>query len=242
MNEGQLSDAARPGMIGDKWADCVEKVGAGASRATFQQQWLKGEGSFESFLRRRSGRDSIITGGKRLRSYSTQSAHLGRRPTSWSGAKADVRRSDGRCRISIFPLRGWIGRTASKFRPFDSGGDALQRRLMTDDRPIYLQLRDRIAFCITESEGDTAPLPSVRKLAAEHNANPLTVAKAYQSFQDEGLIVVKRGVGMFVANGASEKLRVRQRTEFLEHCWPKVASHIRRLDLDVEHLIGAASA
>ena len=46
---------------------------------------------------------------------------------------------------------------------------------------------------------DGDPLPSVRALAAEEQANPLTVAKAYQGFQDEGLIVVRRGVGMFVA-------------------------------------------
>ena len=46
------------------------------------------------------------------------------------------------------------------------------------------------------SDGD--PLPSVRALAAEQGANPLTVAKAYQGFQDEGLVVVKRGVGMAI--------------------------------------------
>ena len=45
------------------------------------------------------------------------------------------------------------------------------------------------------------------RLAAEEQANPLTVAKAYQGFQDEGLIVVKRGVGMFVAPGARARLR-----------------------------------
>ena len=54
-------------------------------------------------------------------------------------------------------------------------------------------------------DGDA--LPSVRSLAADFGANPLTVAKAYQGFQDEGLIVVKRGVGMFVAPGARARLR-----------------------------------
>jgi len=54
--------------------------------------------------------------------------------------------------------------------------------------------------------GDGDPLPSVRSLAAECGANPLTVAKAYQTFQEEGLVVVRRGVGLFVAIGAAEKL------------------------------------
>ena len=62
------------------------------------------------------------------------------------------------------------------------------------------------------SDGD--PLPSVRAFAAEQQANPLTVAKAYQGFQDEGLIIVKRGVGMFVAPGARARLRESERNRF----------------------------
>jgi GntR family transcriptional regulator len=107
-----------------------------------------------------------------------------------------------------------------------------------DDRPVYLRLRDNIAATILEGKvGDGDPLPSVRSLAADYGANPLTVAKAYQTFQDEGLVVVKRGVGMFVAEGATERLRTSARKEFLEQRWPAIAAHIRRLDLDVEDLV-----
>jgi GntR family transcriptional regulator len=88
------------------------------------------------------------------------------------------------------------------------------------------------------SDGD--PMPSVRSLAAEYGANPLTVAKAYQTFQDEGLIVVRRGVGMFVAQGAAEKLLSAERHDFLENRWPAVAAQIRRLGLDVEELVDRA--
>lgn len=110
--------------------------------------------------------------------------------------------------------------------------------MSNDDRPVYLRLRDTIAATILDgSVGDGDPLPSVRSLAAEHGANPLTVAKAYQTFQDEGLILVKRGVGMFVAEGATAKLRARERQDFLDNRWPGIAAHIRRLDLDVEDLV-----
>lgn len=107
-----------------------------------------------------------------------------------------------------------------------------------DDRPVYLRIRDLIAAMILEgkvSDGD--PLPSVRALAAEYGANPLTVAKAYQSFQEENLIVVRRGIGMFVAPGASARLRESERSEFLTHTWPAVVMQIRRLGLDVEDLV-----
>jgi GntR family transcriptional regulator len=112
-----------------------------------------------------------------------------------------------------------------------------------DERPVYLRLRDSIAAGILEGRvRDGDPLPSVRSLAAEHGANPLTVAKAYQTFQDEGLVVVKRGVGMFVAEGASARLLSTERKEFLEQRWPAIAAHIRRLGLDAEDLVERALA
>jgi GntR family transcriptional regulator len=108
----------------------------------------------------------------------------------------------------------------------------------SDDRPVYLRLRDSIAALILEGRvADGDALPSVRSLAAEHGANPLTVAKAYQTFQDEGLVVVKRGVGMFVAEGATQRLRTAERKDFLEQRWPAIAAHIRRLGLDAEDLV-----
>jgi GntR family transcriptional regulator len=108
----------------------------------------------------------------------------------------------------------------------------------SEDRPVYLRLRDTIAAMILDGRvADGDPLPSVRSLAAEHGANPLTVAKAYQTFQDEGLVLVRRGVGMFVAAGAADRLRTAERDEFLNQRWPAIVAQIRRLGLDVEELI-----
>jgi len=115
--------------------------------------------------------------------------------------------------------------------------------MSNEERPVYLRLRDTIAARILDgSVRDGDPLPSVRSLAAEHGANPLTVAKAYQMFQEEGLITVRRGVGMFVAEGAAAKLRETERREFLENRWPEIAAHMRRLDLKVEELVERALA
>lgn len=114
---------------------------------------------------------------------------------------------------------------------------------MSEERPVYLRLRDRIAAMILDGTvGDGDPLPSVRSLAAECGANPLTVAKAYQTFQEEGLVVVRRGVGLFVAEGASEKLRDAERRMFLEERWPDICAHIKRLGLEPEQLLDRAFA
>ena len=99
-------------------------------------------------------------------------------------------------------------------------------------KPVYLKLRDLIAASIidgTYPEG--AMLPSVRAFAAEQGANPLTVAKAYQQFQLDGLVEVQRGVGMLVARGAAEKLRRAERDSFLAVEWPAIRQRMDRLGI-----------
>jgi GntR family transcriptional regulator len=106
------------------------------------------------------------------------------------------------------------------------------------EKPVYVRLRETIADAILAGTyGDGDPLPSVRALAAEEQANPLTVAKAYQGFQDEGLIVVKRGVGMFVAPGARARLTDGERARFLDEEWPQIRARMQRLGLDPAELL-----
>lgn len=105
--------------------------------------------------------------------------------------------------------------------------------LNSEDSPVYIKLRGTISAAILRGDfraGDQ--LPSVRALAAEHGANPLTVAKAYQQFQNDGLVEVQRGVGMYVVRGAAERLRSAERAAFLREEWPEIRSRMARLGLD----------
>jgi GntR family transcriptional regulator len=105
-------------------------------------------------------------------------------------------------------------------------------------RPVYLKLRDLVAAAIIEGRyPEGTMLPSVRALAAEQGANPLTVAKAYQQFQVDGLVEVQRGVGMYVASGAAEKLRRSERARFLEEEWPELRERMRRLEISPDELL-----
>src|SRR5204862_6382661 len=109
------------------------------------------------------------------------------------------------------------------------------------EKPVYVRLREVIADAILAgrySDGDS--LPSVRSLAAEQGANPLTVAKAYQGFQDDGLIVVKRGVGLFVAPGAQARLRSSEREIFISSEWPVIRDRMARLGIDPTELLQRA--
>lgn len=109
-----------------------------------------------------------------------------------------------------------------------------------DNQPIYRQLRDRVVTMIIEGtldDGDS--LPSVRNVAAEYQLNPLTVLKGYQALVDEDLVEKRRGLGMFVKEGARKRLTRDERQHFLEEEWPEVVDRINRLGVDPKKLLQA---
>ena len=113
-------------------------------------------------------------------------------------------------------------------------------REWSDTQPIYRQLRDRVAAMILDGElKDGDPLPSVRTVSAEYRVNPLTVLKGYQQLVDEGLVEARRGLGMFVKDGAAKLLLRGERERFLDEEWPRVRETIDRLGLSAEDLIAA---
>ena len=98
-----------------------------------------------------------------------------------------------------------------------------------DNQPIYRQLRDRVVAMIIEGVlNDGEALPSVRNVAAEYQLNPLTVLKGYQALVDEDLVEKRRGLGMFVKEGARKKLTRDERQRFIEEEWPVVVETINR--------------
>lgn len=107
-----------------------------------------------------------------------------------------------------------------------------------DNTPIYLQLKDRVIGMMLDGvlkAGDA--LPSVRQVAAEYQLNPITVSKAYQELVDDNLVEKRRGIGMYVTDGASEKLLASERERFMREEWPAMLERIRRLGIDPAQLL-----
>ncbi|MEO8747778.1 MAG: GntR family transcriptional regulator [Rhodanobacter sp.] len=107
-----------------------------------------------------------------------------------------------------------------------------------DNVPIYRQLQQRVVAMILDgvlAEGD--PLPSVRQVAADFQVNPLTVSKAYQELVDQQLVEKRRGLGMFVIEGARAELLKSERERFLSEEWPKLHARLQRLGLDLKTLM-----
>jgi GntR family transcriptional regulator len=117
-----------------------------------------------------------------------------------------------------------------------------------DNTPIYRQLRDRVVAMILDGvlkQGD--PLPSVRQVAADFQLNPITVSKAYQELVDEQLVEKRRGLGMYVTEGARELLLRNERERFLREDWPLLRQRLQRLglslaDLETQSRAGGESA
>jgi DNA-binding transcriptional regulator YhcF (GntR family) len=111
----------------------------------------------------------------------------------------------------------------------------------SDGAPIYRQLKDRVVAMLLDGilkPGDA--LPSVRQVAAEYQLNPITVSRAYQELADEAIVEKRRGLGMYVTEGASEKLLTSERERFLQEEWPLVLERIQRLGLSLDRLMQTA--
>ena len=107
-----------------------------------------------------------------------------------------------------------------------------------DNAPIYRQLRDRVVAMILDGvlkQGDA--LPSVRQVAADFQLNPITVSKAYQELVDDQLVEKRRGLGMYVAEGARDALLHSERERFLREEWPTLRERLERLGLDLKTLM-----
>ncbi len=114
--------------------------------------------------------------------------------------------------------------------------------LWNDSQPIYWQLKERTVAMIldgTLAEGEA--LPSVRNVASEFQLNPITVSKSYQALVEDGLVEKRRGLGMFVRDGARKSLIASERAKFLDEEWPAMLNRIDQLGMSVTELLEDAA-
>jgi GntR family transcriptional regulator len=108
-----------------------------------------------------------------------------------------------------------------------------------DDRsPIYRQIADRIRAEVlggSLQEGDQ--VMSTTQYATHFRINPATAAKAFAELVDEGILVKRRGVGMFVADGAPERLRARHRDRFFDEVVDPMIEQARAIGIDLDTVV-----
>lgn len=109
--------------------------------------------------------------------------------------------------------------------------------VFTDDRPLFLQLADRIADDIAAGNyPEETAVPSATEFAVFFHLNPATVSKGVNQLVDIGVLYKKRGIGIFVATGAKDTLRQIRLAEFERTFIDPLLDEARLLGIESKNL------
>ena len=100
------------------------------------------------------------------------------------------------------------------------------------EKPIFLQIADIIADAILSGAfEEESQIPSITELSVNYKINPATALKGINILVDQGIVYKKRGVGMFVATGAVDKLGEKRKDEFFDTYIASLIAEAKRLKL-----------
>lgn len=111
-------------------------------------------------------------------------------------------------------------------------------RILTEEKNIYIQIKEMIEEQILQGkilEGEQAP--STNMLAKKYSINPNTAGKGIKMLADEGLLYKKRGIGMFVAEGAKQNIIQKRRGDFYNNYMKRLLEEADILGITKEDLI-----
>ena len=119
----------------------------------------------------------------------------------------------------------------------DRGGTALDidENSLT---PLFMQIAEWIEGEILSGnieEGES--IPSTNQFASVYGINPATARKGFDLLTDEGIIYKKRGIGMFVSDGAREKIASKAKNKLIEESVSQLVENAKRLGITKTELI-----
>lgn len=79
--------------------------------------------------------------------------------------------------------------------------------------------------------------PSTTEFANAYGINPATARKGLNILVDEGVLIKKRGMGMFVTKDAKEIIKEKRKKEYLENILPDLINNLKLLEISKEDLI-----
>jgi len=106
-----------------------------------------------------------------------------------------------------------------------------------DSRPIFLQIAEQIENDIIDgTTPEETQVPSTNEFAAFYRINPATAGKGVNLLVDEGILYKKRGIGMFVANGARDTLVAKRRDHFATEFVQPLLAEAEKLGITTQQL------
>ena len=109
---------------------------------------------------------------------------------------------------------------------------------LSSDKSIYIQIAEVIENEILTGnlkEGEQAP--STNQFAKFYNINPATAGKGLNLLVDEDILYKKRGIGMFVTEGARKKIVKKRQNIFFKEILPEIMKESDRLEISTEDII-----
>lgn len=106
------------------------------------------------------------------------------------------------------------------------------------NKPIYVQVREIIEDqIIKEQIQEGEQIPSTTQLVNFYKINHITVSKGVNQLVEDGILYKKRGIGMFVAEGAREKLIKKRKASFVNDYVVKLVEEANKLGITEEEVI-----
>lgn len=108
---------------------------------------------------------------------------------------------------------------------------------MDETRPIFQQIAEQIENdIISGALPEETQVPSTNEFAAFHRINPATAGKGVNLLVDAGILYKKRGIGMFVADGARARLVAERRENFREQYVAPLLDEAGKLGISPDQL------
>ncbi len=106
------------------------------------------------------------------------------------------------------------------------------------EKPIFIQIAEQLKDSIfTGIFPEETKIPSTNEISALLNINPHTVLKGMNLLVDEEIIYKKRGLGMFVKEGAVEKIRRKRQSQFYDQYIAALIKEAAKLQMTKEEII-----
>lgn len=105
------------------------------------------------------------------------------------------------------------------------------------EKPIFLQIADGLSDSILSGiYPEQSQIPSITEFATSYKINPATALKGVNMLVDKDIIYKKRGLGMFVQDGAVEKLKNQRKEKFYDNYISALVSEANRLGITKDEI------
>jgi DNA-binding transcriptional regulator YhcF (GntR family) len=106
------------------------------------------------------------------------------------------------------------------------------------DKPIFVQIAEWLEDAILSMRfEEESQIPSITEISVMCKINPATALKGINMLVDKEIVYKKRGLGMFVKEGAVKKLMKERKNMFYESYIEALLDEAKKLNLNKEDII-----